>query len=218
MRDFFTDTVKTVEKMLWYGHWRLCIKTDRQLSDFISSGNFKRIEDIAKDIERLIEAGEPMPMVKAKHLWDFREGEKTESDKAQLAAYIAIGSIVGKRPYAKTNKQHIVSRMFGFSSHKAIPNKLQPTIKGLLCKYSLRYHIDKLIQELELNWHVCTYSHHMRGIYVGIGVNKDTLALAGESKKKKIKIAQLKKGKSEAREKALKMIEQHLNKGEQLNK
>ena len=84
----------------------------------------------------------------------------------------------------------------------------------MLAKYGLRYHIDKVIQELELNWHVSTYSHYMRGIYVGIGISKDILALAGESKKQKIKIAHLKKEKKEAREKALKMIEQHLNKEE----
>ncbi len=182
------------------------------------SANSEHILKQGKQIEVEIPANEPMPMLSTNLLFDYLKNEKNEFEIAQLLAYMAIRSIIGKSQYGKTNKQHIVARMFGFSSIKAMPSELTPAIKQLVCKYNLRYHIDKLLQQLELNWHVETYSNYMRGLYVGIGISKEMLAIAAETKKQKNKMAKLRNDKAEARNKALRMIEQHLNKGEQLNK
>lgn len=169
-----------------------------------------------KKIDSTIPDREPFPMISTSLLFDFRDNNKTEFDIAQFAAYIAVRSILGKKSYCRTNKQMIVSRMFGYASNKQMQGTLKPAIKDLFNKYSNRYHIDKVLQQLELNWNVITYSSNMRGLLIGIK-NKtsiDALALIAENRKLKNKISKLKDAKREAKEKAL----QHLNKGQQLNK
>ena len=153
-----------------------------------------------------------------KPLIDYFKNEKSEFDIALLLAYMAIRSILGKKQYVKTNTKHITARMFGYSSHKAIPDELTPAIKELIQKYSSRHHMSKLLMQLKLNWHVVIYSRNTRGLYVGIGVSLDTLAMAGEKRKQKFKIELLKKAEKEAQQKALHFLKQHLNKGGQLNK
>jgi hypothetical protein len=171
-----------------------------------------------KQIEKEIPAKEPMPMLSVKLLFEFRDNEKSEFDIAQLLAYMAIRSILGTKPYGRTNFKLITARMFGYSSHKAIPDKLNPAIKDLICKYSNRYHRDKILQQLKSNWHVVTYSRNMRGLYVGIGVSIDTLAIAGEKRKQKFKNELLKNAEIEAQQRAVQFLKQHLNKAAQLNK
>ena len=182
------------------------------------TANSEHILKQGKKIEIAIPAKEPKPMVSTKLLFEYRDNEKSEFEIAQLAAYIAIHSITGKKQLAKTNKLHITARMFGFSSIKTIPNELTPPIKELISKYSKRYPIDKIITQLELSWHVVTYSHHMRGLMVGNGASLEMLVLAAESGKQKVKIEKLKTDKIDARNKVLRLIQQHLNKGGQLNK
>ncbi len=181
------------------------------------TGNIEQTIKSAKEIERQLPEHEPMPMISKTHLFNFRDNVKSEIEIAQFVAYIALRSIIGgKRQYAKTNKLHIVSRMFGYASHKHLPKKLTPAIKELLKKYSHRYHIDKVLQHLELNWNVLTYSNNIRGMYVAMEnkISIDALALAAETKKQKNRINELKNAKAKAKEKAL----QQLNKGQQLNK
>jgi hypothetical protein len=104
--------------------------------------------------------------------------------------------------------------MFGYASHKHLPKKFSPAIKELINKYSFRYHIDKVLTELELNWNVLTYSNNIRGMYVAMKdkISLDALVLAAETKKKKSQIEKLKAAKNEAKKKAL----QQLNKGQHL--
>ena len=178
------------------------------------SGNKEQCAKVAKDIRKRIPKAEPMPMINPKFLFEFRDKDKTEYDLIQLVGFIAVKSILGVKKYAKTNKAHIVCRMLGYSSVKHIPDTLTANIKDLLHKYSQRYHIDKLILQLELNWNVLTYSNNLRGMYVAIS-NKTTieqLALIAETQKQKHKVEALKRAKNEAKEKAL----QQLNKGQQL--
>ncbi|MBK6952308.1 MAG: hypothetical protein IPH24_09750 [Crocinitomicaceae bacterium] len=108
----------------------------------------------------------------------------------------------------------MVSRMFGYTSHKHLPSRLSPLIEVLFKKYSNRYHIDKVLQQLELNWNVITYSNNIRGMYVAMEhkISIEALALAAETKKQKNRIIELKNAKALAKQKAL----QQLNKAPQL--
>lgn len=159
----------------------------------------------AKEIEKQIEPNEPQPMISKSLLFEFRDEQKSEFDLIQFLAFIAVKSILGKRQYTKTNKNHIVSRMFGYSSIKHLPDKLKPGLKELRAKYSYRYHIDKLILNLELNWNIITYSNHNRGMYVAMKNKIDIkeLALIAEAKKQKTKVEALKQLKKEATAEAL---------------
>ncbi len=167
-----------------------------------------------KEIERTIPEGEPYPSINKSLFFDFRDHEKTEFDLMQFACYIAIRSILGEKPYCRTNKEMILCRAFGYKSNKELPATMNPVIKELFDKYNKRYHIDRILQSLELNWNILIYSHNIRGLYIGLSkkITLESMIVQAETKKKKKQIDALKKRKDEAREKAL----QQLNKGQQL--
>lgn len=172
------------------------------------SGNIEMSLKQGKEIESQIEKNEPLPMINMKLLFEFRDKEKSEFDLMQFVAFVGIKSIIGKKQYVKTNKNHIISRMFGYSSIMQLPNEDNAIIKELIKKYSYRYHIDRVLLYLELNWKLMTYSNNIRGMYLSIEnkINIDELALIAETKKHKNKIKALQQLKIDAKEKALKQL------------
>jgi hypothetical protein len=175
--------------------------------------NFDNCLKKGKQIDKLIPPHDPFPMINMQRLLNFRENAKTEFEIAQFLAYISIRSILGIKFYCRTNKEMIVCRMFGYASKKQLPNQMNPKLKELFDKYSNRYHIDKVLQCLELNWNIRTYSKNMRGLYVSVKnkISIDNLALIAERKKKINQINALKAEKNQAKEKALQQLnkEQH---------
>jgi hypothetical protein len=154
--------------------------------------NPKQILKIGSKVSSEIKPQEPMVSCKLNHLENFYKEEKDEYDKIQLVAYLAIRSILGGKEYVKTNKSHILSRMMGYGSSKLIPSELSDEVEQLFNKYTIRYHIDKLIVELQLNWNLLTYSNHNRGIYIALKSEEkkmtlEKLALIAEQGKKKLK-------------------------------
>lgn len=176
-------------------------------------GNIERCLEIAKEIEKQIPSSEPFPMISKSLLFEFRDKEKSEFELVQFVAYIAVRSILGQKTFVKTNKKHIVSRIFGYASCKCLPDDNNPELTGLMNKYSQRYHLDKVILSLELNWEVITYSNNVRGMYVSLKnkINMEDLALIVETKKQKNRIELLKQEKKQAKEKALQKINYYNN-------
>ena len=174
------------------------------------SGNREAIITRAKAIMERTPQGEPMAMVKTNFLFEFRDFDKTEFEVMQLLAYIAINSILGKRESTKTNNAHVLARMLGYSSIKQVPENKTKLEKTIFEKYSHRYHIDKVLRELELNWKLLKYGNRTRGFYVSLGgkTNMDRLAIIAESRKKGERIAALKRQKSEARAKSVQHLKQ----------
>lgn len=163
----------------------------------------------AKKILSNTPAGDPWIMVNIERAWDFLKHKKQDFELAQFAAHIAIKSIVGTKPYCKTNKQLILSRMFGYASAKHVPAKLPKDIQLLYDKYSKRWWMDKVLQMVELNWGVKIYNRpHIKGFYVSTSKNIDMNNLAEMAEKQALKnrIAELKRTKNEARKKALDKI------------
>ncbi len=153
---------------------------------------------------------QPLPSISLPLLFDFRDNKKTEFEVMLFCFYVAIKSIVGKKPFAKTNNAFILARAFGYNVPKDItelPEQYE--------KYSKRYWIDKLFFELERSWHVFKYSHNMRGYFVGIETDENKLEniiyYIEKSKTDKSK-KHIKNRKMDARKKAL----QQLNKEHQL--
>jgi hypothetical protein len=187
----------------------------RQAYSFLSiNGNFDNCLKHGKEIERTIPDHEPYPNVNIKKLFEYRDENKTEFDLMQFACYIGIHSILGKKPYCRTNKEHILCRAFGYASKNHLPETMNPYTKELFNKYLKRYHIDRILQSLEIGWNIQIYSHNIRGLYIGLKnkITLDSMILHAETKKKKNQIENLKQEKNEARKKAL----QQLNKGQQL--
>ena len=174
------------------------------------TGNTGKITIDGKAIVANIPDKEPWPMINKDLLFDFYEHDKDQWQIVQFAAYIAIGSIIGATGigYKATNKQMILARMFGYSSHKAMPEILNPLVKELMNKYSIRYWMDKLLQQLELNWKIKIYNpKSMKSIIVG---NEKTtieaMALKAETGRRSAKIRALKDRKIEAHDKAIKQL------------
>lgn len=180
----------------------------------IDCSNFDYVLKHGKEIERTIPEGEPYPSINKSLFYDFRDHEKTEFDMMQFACYIAIRSILGEKPYCRTNKEMILCRAFGYKSNKELPATMHPDLKALFDKYNKRYHIDRILQSIELSWNILIYSHNIRGLYIGLSkkITLESMIVQAETKKKKKQIDALKQRKHEARKKAL----QQLNKGQQL--
>lgn len=121
----------------------------------------------ALKIEQLTPEREPYPMVSKNLLFDFRDNDKTEAEIMRFAAFIGIRSILCTKPYAKTNKGLILARMFGYSRPITDPATLSPATAELYRKYSVRYHFDKLMNDLQTDWGIITYAQHTRGIWIG---------------------------------------------------
>jgi len=145
-----------------------CIRQSLHVLNITSTNKRLLIESILKTgkaIQKSIPAKEVLPMVGKHILFHFRDNEKKEIEVAQLLAYIAVRSIIGEKKYIKTNKPHIVARMFGFSSVKKVVNIKN---KDLHDKYSKRHHIDKLLLALQLDWNICIYSNRTRGLFLSL--------------------------------------------------
>jgi hypothetical protein len=182
-----TDSDFKYEILEWY--WICCSSFFFNLEKTI---NPVQILKIGSEVSSEIKPQEPMVSCKLNHLENFYKEEKDEYDKIQLVAYLAIRSILGGKEYVKTNKSHILSRMMGYGSKKMIPSELSDEVFQLFDKYTIRYHIDKLIVELQLNWNLLTYSNHNRGIYIALkseekNMTIEKLALIAEQGKKKLK-------------------------------
>lgn len=171
----------------------------------INAGSKDWIITESKQILSKMPPGDPWIMVNEHLAFVYRDNKKQDFELAQFAAHIAIKSIVGTKPYCKTNKQLILSRMFGYASAKHIPAKLPKDIQPLYNKYATRWWMDKVLQMVELNWGVKIYSRkQIKGFYVSTSKNidMDNLADKAENQTLKNRIAKLKREKEEARKKA----------------
>ena len=77
---------------------------------------------------------------------------------------------------------------------------------ALIEKYSKRYHIDAVLQELQFKWNLKLYSDHSRGFYLSFSKSLDDLAVINELAKNTTKYSELIKKKQSAKEAALKKL------------
>ncbi len=182
------------------------IKIRKSYSYFGVDGDYEKCIIVGKEIQSEIPKGEPMPMVNKNQLFEFRDNDKTEFELMQFAVNIAIRSIIGERSYSKTNKQLILCRAFGYNTIKHLPESMPEVYR----KYSNRYHIDKVLQRLEVdNWNLIFYGRNIRGIYIGIKkrISLEKLIEVAEKKKYKTRIEELKATKKATLQKVLNDIQ-----------
>lgn len=138
-------------------------------------------------------------------LFDYYKNEKSDFDIVCLSAFLGIRSILGKKPYDKTNKYLIHARMFGYVTAKELPAKLTP----LQEKYKIRWHMDKVLTELQINWHLKVLWNHNRGFYLSFDLSFDEMALLIEKDKQSTKIQRLNELKRKAIEGAKVQLTTH---------
>ena len=152
----------------------------------------------AKNVLHKIPAKYPTTGIDREMLFDYYKHEKTDFDFACLGAFLGIKSIIGTKPFCKTNKAFIHARMFGYTTAKELPAKLTPIEE----KYQVRWHMDKVLLELQTNWFLKIFSNHQRGMYISFDISLDELALKSEKSKQITKIQQFKDMKKKAIENA----------------
>lgn len=164
----------------------------------ITQVNLKNRISNAKSILQRMPEKYPFVGIEKEMLFDFYKNYKTEFEIICLSAFLGIKSILGKKPYDKTNKDMVRARMFGYNSPKDLPSKLTALQK----KYDARRQFDKVLNELQINWHLKILSNHNRGFYLSFDLSLDQLAEIIEKSKQQTKIQQLNEAKKKAIEKA----------------
>lgn len=180
-------------------------KMNKSLRYFNIKGDIEDCLLVAKKIEKLIPEKEPYVMINRSRVFDFRNNEKTVLEIAQLAMFIAMRSILGRKKYCKTNRKLITCRMFGFRNIKDVDSTMSIAHREYFNMFNNRYHFDKIKTLLELTWYVVTYSNHTRGLYIAVDKNMThrELAFAAEKSKKKNQILTLQAKKKDAKYQAV---------------
>jgi hypothetical protein len=132
--------------------------------------------------------GIPFTSIKRSMLMDFYNNESyTNFELLQLASYLAIKSIIGKNKAFKTNKKMVLARALGYS--KPCPELESNPIYE---HYQIRYHWEKLRDELKLNWCVVFSSIHARGFYVSTRLTYEQLAKINYERKTSTRLQKMK--------------------------
>lgn len=144
-------------------------------------------------------------------MFDYYKNPKTEFDVLCLAAELALHSIIGEKPYIKTNFDMMAARMAGYNSHDR-KVKYPTLIEQYMTK---QYWRQKIIDDLMFQWNLSYYSARgIRGFYVSFRLNDETLIRTAELKRRSRITKELKKKMAETRRRVL----EDLNKGHYLNK
>ena len=141
----------------------------------------------------------PLTSITKDMIFDFYENDKTQFEIVCFLSFAALKSIIQDQGYKKMTNEYLLSRMSGNSKSKA---DIDPTLKP----FTSRYQLDKIKQELQLNWGLKYYSNKARGFYVSFTMPLDKLAMIAEKKNKTYKLKQLKQMKQQARDKAIKEL------------
>ena len=128
----------------------------------------------------------PMSGISTKMFYEFRDNEKKEFEKICLLGFLALKSIIGKKPYCKVDNKFWLSRMAG--NAKSVDNDMLPDI---IKKYSSEYMTKKVKSELKKHWGLKSYSRYTRGFYVSFDMKFEALVYEVEMKRKGLKEKQL---------------------------
>jgi hypothetical protein len=174
----------------------------------ISDGDDSKLLNAYNEIKIATKEDKIFAMVNKESLFNFRDNEKTEFEIMQFLTFIGIKSVLGTKQCIKTNYDLIFARAFGYNSIKDVPKTLSKVIQPIYDKYKIRWHRDKIKNELEDSWNLITYSNNTRGFFVSVDskFSLEKLALVAESSKKKNKDLKRKNEKAEATKKALEKL------------
>ena len=209
LRNSLTNVGECIDNAFDY-----CLYDCSQRNDLTSE---EAAEDLGIDFRKLIESFkngkilfESLPDNSAKTsirkdmLFDFYKNNKTDFEKLSFLAFAAIRSILQRQQYVRLTNKYLLSRMSG--------NNINDDISPFLKPYTKRYQLDKIKNELQLNWGLKMWAIRLRGFYVSFNLSILDLAKIAESRKaeKANRIADLKAQKSNAREAALAEIKEQL--------
>lgn len=213
LQDAFRNIPATMNNILNYAGYKHTLKLhgsdSKKMEDAgsyfgIEWGNTLKSYRNGETLYNSIPENSPMAGINRDVCFDFYKNPKTPDEIAVLLAFLAIKSIIGIKPYCRVTNAYLIARMAGYAKIEDIPHPLpQP-----LAQYNTRRKLDKIKNELQLNWNVNIYSRYTRGFYVSID-NKfelNKLVFEAEKRRKSTKEKQLKQRNDEARELALSLL------------
>lgn len=109
----------------------------------------------------------PITGLKVELFNNFINNNKTDKEKIELLAFLALKSIIGGKTTCKTNNKLLLARMDGQNSindFSELSNSIQ--------KYSKPYTINIIKNSLIDNWHLTYYSKKTRGFYFSFDVKE----------------------------------------------
>ncbi len=214
LEGFLKNKKDCLENILYYGIYDYYIK-DIECCDIdtysicsseffgIQLRNVKRSYNIAKGLYEKYNSQKPAKFgLNLTIFWNYYKSDnKTEFELVCLLAFLAMKSIIQKKPYCRITNNYLLSRMAGYS--KAYDISLLPSD---LMKYSNEYQLKKIKRTLSLeNWGLVSYGY-TRGFYISFQLSLEDLIYLVEKKKLKNKQKEYKIFQDEARSKALKRI------------
>lgn len=126
--------------------------------------------------------------------WQFYNEYKTDMDKITLLAYLAIKSIVGKRPFAKVTNQNLIYRRMAGYTH------IQGALPEEILAYCTRRKFENIKTDLKEYYNVSFYAYYTRGRYISTQLDFETLCKVAEKQRLTNRMRQQKLAEKEARE------------------
>lgn len=154
--------------------------------------------------------GSPTVSVRVKMMFDFYENKKTDYEKALLAMFLGIRSIIGRKSFACTTGEVIKYRMFGTMNKDGLKRALSnENLQKAYKKYTTDYHYKKMLKDLLAYKFLSSEIGYARRTYVSCRLSMSELKEEIIEKKKK-SITQKRKAVSEERKSALNYIKEQL--------
>ncbi|NVO21696.1 MAG: hypothetical protein HXX13_18495 [Bacteroidetes bacterium] len=122
----------------------------------------------------------PKAGISTKTLMDFYTNPKSEFEIDSFLAFCGMRSILQKKAYCKITNEYLLARMAGLTS----PMNDQK-LPIMVTKYQKRYQIDKLREQLQINWGLKLYSYHARGYYISFKLTIEELITQVEMRRAK---------------------------------
>ncbi|MCA0229825.1 MAG: hypothetical protein LCH91_05135 [Bacteroidetes bacterium] len=128
-------------------------------------------------------------------VFNFMGNPKTDFEIAVFCAFCGLRSIIGTKPYVKTNNGLLLARMFGYASVKefeALKEKHSYYLDNFSTAQKIRYQLTKKIirNELVLTWGLKYYSSQSKGFYASFKLGLDALVLYAKKSRKSTKLKQ----------------------------
>lgn len=210
LKDIFIDKNKVFNNICEYAIYKhsLNLEHGTEIDKIKSAAKFYNVTlgsnsntlKNGKLLNNLYSSNTILTGIRLSIFWDFFKNEKTEFELITLLAFLGIKSILGTKPYCKTNKEFLFNRMSG----NAKQGKCK--ISEPLQKYLIRYHFDKIITELKVNWHLKYYGYHTKGFYVSFDLSIEQLIANAEINRPSKKQKALKDYETSVRKKVIENI------------
>ena len=122
--------------------------------------------------------GEAYCSIEADKFWQQVNEQQTDEERALFLAWVALKSIIGNKPYIKTNNALWLSRMDGNSKKKERGFKHKHTYTEAVERYNSLYKCRRLRALLFEYYHVSFFSDGVRGFYFSLTLDMERLLRA----------------------------------------